>query len=225
MKYIIGLGGSIVCPEKINIGYLKRFKKLILSEIKKGSSFVIVVGGGGIAREYQKAGQLLGVSEKARDLLGIKASRLNAELLKVLFGKYAQPVVFDKRFKIKKINKSSLIIGSGWFPGRSTDWVSVQAAIDLNVSKVLFLGKPDYVYTSDFVKSKKAKPIKEIKWRDYFKIIPSEWSPGLSAPVDPVAARLAGRKKIKVIVAGGKDLANVRKILNNKSFKGTTLYD
>ena len=54
-------------------------------------------------------------------------------------------------------------------------------------------------------------------------MIPRRWSPGLRLPVDPVAARLAKRKKIKVIVANGKDLMNFEKILDGCKFKGTTL--
>jgi uridylate kinase len=86
------------------------------------------------------------------------------------------------------------------------------------------LGKPDYVYTANPDKVKNAKPIEKMSFKDYFKLIPKKWSPGLHAPVDPIAAKLAMKKKIKIIVASGKDLKNFEKILKREKFKGTTIY-
>jgi len=221
MKYVIGLGGSILCPEEINISYLKRFKKFIEKE-SINNKFVIIVGGGSVARKYQKAAKKFNVSSEKLDWLGILATKLNAELLKSSLVN-VNPILFDERFKVKSF-KYPLTVGSGWKPGWSTDYVAVQVAKDMNVDNILFLGKPEYVYTSDFSKDKSAKPIKEISWKEYFKIIPSKWEPGLCSPVDPVAARLAYKNKISLVVAGGRDLKNVKKILDKKPFKGTTLY-
>ena len=107
-------------------------------------------------------------------------------------------------------------------PGWSTDYVTVRVASDFKIKEVVLIGKPDYVYTSDFTKNKKAKPLKELNWKEYMNIIPSKWKPGMHAPVDPVASRLAKSKGIKVVVAG-KDLNNLRNILSGKKFKGTVI--
>jgi uridylate kinase len=71
---------------------------------------------------------------------------------------------------------------------------------------------------------KRAKPIESLTFKEYFKIATSKWEPGLSVPVDPTAARLAQIKGIKIIVASGSDLKNLGKILDNKKFKGTTVW-
>lgn len=205
MKYVIALGGSIMCPDEINTAYLRRFKKFIDKEVVQGKKFIIITGGGKTARNYQKAASKLNVSSDNRDWIGIRASQLNAELLMGI------------------LNNRFISIGGGQTPGRSTDWVAVKTAVDLNIKRVLLLGKPDYVYTADFEKDKNAKHIEQLSWKEYFKIIPSKWQPGLSVPVDPVAARLAQKKKIEVIVASGNDLNNVKKILEEKKFKGTTI--
>ena len=52
---VIALGGSIMYPEEIDISFLKKFKKFILNRLRDGSRFIIVVGGGRIARIYQDA--------------------------------------------------------------------------------------------------------------------------------------------------------------------------
>ncbi len=51
---VISLGGSLISTkEGINIGYLRRFKKLIEAQLKIGQRIFLVVGGGAICREYQ----------------------------------------------------------------------------------------------------------------------------------------------------------------------------
>lgn len=223
-KIVIALGGSIVCPREIDTNYLRQFYFLIKKEIKKGYKFVIVTGGGDVARNYQKSALLVNrVPNKERDWIGIYATYLNAHLLRGIFKKEAHPSIFNDRFKVKGFNGYPVIIGSGWSPGWSTDFVATQIAVDLNIEKILILGKPDYVYTKDPTKNKDAEKIEEIKWDKYLKMIPSRWRPGMSMPVDPVAARLAKKEKREIIVADGKNLSNLRKILRNKKFKGTSL--
>ncbi len=223
-KFIIVLGGSIVFPEKINTSFLRKFYLFIKKEIKKGNKFIIVCGGGKITRKYQKAAsKITKVLDEDKDWLGIHATRLNAHFLRTLFRKESDEVVFDNRFKVKGFGRDSIIIGSGWEPGWSTDFVAIQIAEDFKIDHVIILGKPAYVYTADFEKDRKARPIKRLIWKDYCQLIPSDWKPGLNTPVDPMAARLAERKNIKVIVADGKDLNNLGKILKGEKFKGTIL--
>jgi uridylate kinase len=224
-QFVIDLGGSAVYPKGgVDTAFLKQFYNFIRKKISAGYKFVIVVGGGQVARDYQEAaGEMMHINDEDKDWIGIHATRLNAHLLRTIFWDDANPVVFKERFKIKEFGKHSLIIGAGWEPGWSTDYVSVQIAADLGVDEVIILGKPDYVYTDDFTKNGNAKPIEKISWADYMKLIPNKWTPGMSVPVDPVAAKLAEKEKVKVIVANAHDLENVGNILEGKEFKGTIL--
>jgi len=223
-NFVISFGGSVICPDYINVKLLKTFGRFISREIKKGSRFIIVAGGGSLARKYQKAAfEINKASTEDRDWLGIQSTKLNALLLKSMFKKEAHPLLFDERFKIRSFGKYPIIIGCGWKPGWSTDFVTTQIAIDFKIKPVILLGKPDYVYTSNPDKNKGAKPIKKMSWKDYFKLIPKKWSPGLHAPVDPIAAKLAQKERFPVIIASGKDLNNFKKILSGKNFKGTLI--
>jgi len=225
LKFVVSFGGSVICPKEIDFKLLKKFYFFIEKQIKRGFRFIIVAGGGFPARAYQKAiSKIKKVSNKDKDWLGIEATKLNALLLKTIFKKYAHPILFDKRLKIKNFGKYPVIIASGWKPGWSTDFVTVQIALDFKINQAILLGKPDYVYTANPDEVKNAKPIEKMSFKDYFKLIPQKWTPGLHAPVDPIAAKLAMEKKIKVIVAGGKDLKNFEKILKGEKFKGTILY-
>lgn len=224
-KFIIDFGGSTLFPEKLDLKFLKKVQSFFDKQVKQKKKFIIICGGGFIARKYQNnISKLVKVSDTEKDWTGIYSTRLNSYFLKTILKKHSSPVLFDSRFKIKNFTKYPIIIGTGWQPGSSTDFVAVQIAVDFNIKDVIILGNNDYVYTADFKKYKDAKSLKEISWKDYLKIIPGKWKPGLHAPVDPVAALLAQKKKIKVIVAQGKDLNNFEKILNGEKFKGTIIH-
>lgn len=223
--HIISLGGSLVYPpEGINIPFLKKFYVFVRREIKKGGQFIIIVGGGSPARKFQEAAARFGhVTDEDRDWIGIHATRLNAQLLRTIFKHEAHPLILKRRGKVTAFDGHSLIIGAGWHPGWSTDFVAVQTAIDFGSHRVVNLGKADYVYTKDNQKFRNAKPIPQLTWRAYRRLIPKKWNPGLHAPIDPVAARLAEKESIEVIVTNGSDFKNLENILEGKAFKGTLI--
>jgi len=169
-KFVIALGGSIFFPKKIDIRFFKKFISFIKKRIKKGNKFIFIIGGGDIARKYQKGlEKIKKVSSEDKDWIGIYATRLNACLIKTIFRKEANPILLVQRFKIKKFDRYSVIIGAGWQPGWSTDFVAVQTAVDFKIKKVIILGRPDYVYTADPDEDKNAKPIKKLSWKKYLK--------------------------------------------------------
>jgi len=224
MDYIIALGGSIICPERVDVDFLKSFSFVIKERISLGDRFVVVCGGGSIARKYQESANLFGeISDEDKDWLGIYATYINSCFLKSIFKKEANPNIFSAPLKITSFENYKIIIGSGWSPGRSTDFVATQIAVDLKIGNILVLTKQDYIFDSDPEKNKDAKPIKLITWGDYKKIIPEIWSPGLSSPVDPVASDLAHREDKKMIVVNGKDLDNLNNIFSERDFKGTII--
>lgn len=223
--FVISLGGSVMVPDEIDEKFLKNFKTFILKKVKNGYKFLIITGGGKICRKYQQASQNISkASITQKDWLGIEVTKLNALLLKIILGKISHPTLLDSRKKIIGFGKYSVILGCGWVPGSSSDLDTIKTAIDFKTKTVINLGKPAYVYTSNPDKDPSAKPIIKITWKDYFKIIPKKWTPGMNAPFDPIAAKVAMKNKIKVIVANGRNLANLEKIMAGKDFQGTTIY-
>jgi len=222
-RFVLHLGGSVFCPNGVDIDYLKVFYSFIKKQIKKKRKFIIVVGGGSFARRYQSLADKVdsNVSDSNKDWIGIAATKMNAALLRAVFGKSAHHLIFDKRYKIKRFGHYSVIIGSGWKPGWSTDFVSFQIAIDFGIEEVIILSETNYIYTANPHKDKKAKIIKEITWKDYRNLIPKKWSPGMRVPIDPVAAKLAQRNRLKVVEINGKNFSNFEKLLDGKKFEGT----
>jgi len=225
---VIALGGSIMYPEEIDISFLKKFKKFILNRLRDGSRFIIVVGGGRIARIYQDAAhKVYKISDEDKDWLGIHSTRVNAHLLRTIFKDVANPVIIDSRAKMKSLSalggKYPVTIASGWRPGWSTDYISIAIAERFKVKEVVIAGKPAHVYDRDPHKYAGAKELHELTWKEYRKLIPSKWRPGLHSPVDPIGARLAEKKGIAAVIVDGKDLKNFEKMLSGKEFKGSII--
>jgi len=220
---VVALGGSIVYPESIDTQFIKNFRTLIRKFLKKKFQFVIVVGGGRLSRVFQDAAHKISrINDEDKDWIGIHATRLNAHLLRTVFRDVAEPVIFDGRHKMKKL-RCPLTIASGWRPGWSTDYVAVRLAADFGAKKVIVAGKPAFVYDKDPHTFKDARAIENLSWKEYRKLIPPMWKPGLHAPVDPVAARLGEKEGIKAIIVNGKDLKNFENLLNGKEFRGTVI--
>jgi uridylate kinase len=222
--YVISLGGSLVVPNKINIKFLSLFKNIIEKKIKENKKFIIIVGGGKTARNYQNAAKALTkVSNEDLDWLGIHATRINAHLLLTIFRKYAHFRIIKN--PKEKINfKEKILVAAGWKPGFSTDYDAVLLAKTYGSDTIINLTNVDYVYNKDPNKFKSAKPFKEISWKDYLKLIEQKWIPGMSAPFDPISSKLAQKFKFKVVILNGKKIKNLKNYLENKKFKGTIIY-
>jgi uridylate kinase len=221
---VISLGGSLIVPDEIQTAFLKQFKEFILKFIRKDYRFVIVTGGGSICRKYQKAAAIVSkLTDEDKDWLGIHATRLNAHLIRTIFKKEAYPVVLDSPHKPISPKKYPLYIASGWKPGWSTDFDAVILAKRLKAQKIVNLSNIDYIYDKNPKLFKDAKPIKEMKWPEYLKIVGTKWIPGMNAPFDPVASKIAKAAKMTVAFIKGTDLENLARVLTNKKFKGTII--
>lgn len=232
--HVIKLGGSLIVPSLSNAGgidvsYLKKLKALILSEIKKGRRFVIITGGGRTARVYQKAASgFIGVTKDDLDWLGIGTLTVNATLVRLLFKGIADSEVILKEpnaSSVERMKKSkfSVFISSGWEPGRSSDDDAVRLAKKFGAKDVIDAGDIAYVYDQDPKIKKNAKELPVLSWKGYKKLIPAVWTPGMSAPFDPVASRAAEKYGIQVKILNGKDILNMRKAISGKDFKGTVI--
>jgi len=228
--YIISLGGSLIFPETgIDWSFLKKFRSLIIKEIKKGNRFVIITGGGHICRVYQKAAsKITSITKEDQDWLGIHSTRLNAHLIKTIFRQYAHPRINKNprtKADLKKhfTHGEGLMVAAGWHPGWSTDFVATILAERLEAKTILNLSNIDYVYDKDPNKYKDAKKIKKINWVDFRKIVGTKWAPGLNTPFDPIASGQCQKLGLEVIIINGKKLNNLKNYFAEEKFIGTII--
>ncbi len=219
---VISLGGSVIYPDEIDTAYIRQFEDLIRSFVKQGYKFIIVTGGGRLARNFQKAANdLTKVTDYDSDWLGIHATRLNAQLLRTVFADICDHVIVDGPKKLGKM-KHPIVFGAGWRPGWSTDYVAVSIA-HAHGAPVVNMGTAAFVYSKDPSKYKSAKKFEMLTWQQYRKFIPKVWKPGLSTPLDPVAAGLAQESKLTTYIINGRDLKNLANLLRCKPWQGTTI--
>lgn len=226
---ILSVGGSIVAPEYPDTEFVKEFVKMIKDYLSnnKDDKLILVIGGGGPARIYQKAfREVADISETsevdAADWIGIMATRLNAQFIKASFGELCQnDVVTDPTIPLTFSGR--ILLAAGWKPGFSTDNDAVLLAEKFNADTVVNLSNIEKVYTDDPRKNPNAKPLDEISWEDFRKMVGDEWVPGKNCPFDPIASKKAQELKLTVICAGGKNIKNTLAILEGKPYIGTTI--
>lgn len=220
---IISLGGSLIAPDNIDTDFLKQFIGLIKDYATKGFKFVVICGGGKVARQYIDASLLIGKTTNIDlDWIGIASTRLNAELLRVGFGDLAyEKIIMDP--DMVPSTDMPIMLGAGWKPGNSSDLAAIHTAISVGAKKVINLSNIDYAYDKDPNIFPDAIKIKEMDWPSFRKILPKEWTPGLSSPFDPIAAEKAEQAGIEVAIMNGKNLENLKNYFDEQSFIGTVI--
>lgn len=221
---VMSLGGSMIIPaDGFNISFLKSFRKMISERVKKGNKFILVVGGGGTCRVYQKAiKKAVNLSAANLDWLGIYVTHLNARFTRFLFSDIAYPEVITNPTKKIKTSKSVIIAG-GWKPGCSTDNDAVLLAKVYGAKELINVSNIDYVYTADPHKDPKAKPLPRLTWKELRKIVGNKWNPGANVPFDPSAAREAQKFGLKVSFVKGTNLVELKKAISGLPTKGTVI--
>ncbi|MEK7450514.1 MAG: UMP kinase [Patescibacteria group bacterium] len=227
-RIVISVGGSLIVPNGgVDTDFLIKFNKFIRAQLAKNKNrqFFLIVGGGSTTRHYQKAArEVIGdkLTRDDLDWLGIHATRLNAHLIRTIFRDVAHHYIL-KHYEIIRKVEESVVVGSGWRPGWSTDFCAAMTCEDYNVKTIINLSNIDQVYDKDPNKFKNARPIDKISWKELRKLVGDEWIPGMHAPFDPIAAKKAQSLGIKAVIVNGSNFDNVENYLNGKKFIGTVI--
>ena len=223
---IISLGGSLIVPEEIDWRFVKNFKRVIGKKIKEGYRFIIITGGGKLARKYQEASQkVTKLAPDDRDWIGIHATRMNAHFIRTIFRENAHPRINKNPNDLEDFYnfKEDILVAAGWRPGFSTDYDAVLLAKYFKITKIINLSNIDFVYNKDPRKFPDAKKITGISWTDFRKMVGDKWDPGMNAPFDPIASQTAEEIGLEVAIMNGRGLKNLENYIEGKKFKGTVI--
>lgn len=219
---VISLGGSLIVPKKMDISFLEKFKKILRKHYKK-YRFVIVCGGGEIARKYISALKKEHKSKKAQSLAGIRATRTNAKFMMQFFGEDANSTLPYTMKEVKALLRKNNTVFCGGLRYKSeatSDTTTANLANFFNTS-LINITNVKGLYTSDPKTSKNAKFIPKISWKNFEKMaLKRKYKPGQHFILDAKAAILIKRYKILSYIMG-KNLRNLDKIINSKPFIGT----
>ena len=104
---VLSLGGSQIIPDDVNSKYLNEFKKTVIKH-KTRYKFIIVCGGGSIARIYIDGLKNIGSSEKLQSFAGISVTRTNARFMSYFFGSDNEEGIAHTMQEIKEMLKNFL---------------------------------------------------------------------------------------------------------------------
>lgn len=168
---VISLGGSLIVPEKVDLRILKNFKKVLKKNCQK-YKFVVVCGGGSVARKYISALKEINANEKLQSLAGISVTRTNARFMSYFFNQDPGKGIPHKMRHIKKYLKKQDIVFCGaleYKPHQTSDSTAADIAKKFN-SVFINLTNINGLYTDNPLTNKNAKFIPEISWENFNKI-------------------------------------------------------
>lgn len=222
---VISLGGSLIIPEKINYKFLNNFKKTLEKHYSK-YKFVIVCGGGVIARKYISTLKKEGRSAFELNQAGIRATRMNARFMMQFFGKEANDELPKDMKEVKSnLRKNNVVLCGALRYTKNSTSDSTSAAL-AHYLKTDFINMTNVkgLFTDNPKTDKKARFIQKISWKDFNKMAQKlKHKPGQHFVLDKNAAKLIKKHKITTCIIQDSD--NITKILKNKKFTGTLIQE
>ena len=220
---VLSLGGSLIIPDKINYKYLKNFKKTLLKHSEK-YKFIVVCGGGNIARKYMSVLKKEGLSEELQSYAGISSTRTNARFVSYFFNINQKGIPHTLRTLKKQIKKQPIVFcgALNYRPEQTSDTTAAKIAKELK-TRFINLTNVSGLFDKNPQKNNDAHLIKEISWKDFHKKASKiKYSPGQHFVLDQKSSRIIMEEKIPCYIIGN-EIKQLNSFLEGKEFKGTTI--
>ena len=141
---VLKIGGSILSPSFDNIfdfSYAKQLKESLLT-FSENNQFILITGGGHLARKYMALAKENGANEREIDWAGTSSNNHNAVMLRVAFGNsaYDKALTYDhiENNSLKEFDEEFLMVGANE-PGHSGDYDTVVMANNYNTDRIYIL--------------------------------------------------------------------------------------
>ena len=221
---VLSLGGSLIIPNNVDSNFLKKFKRLILQNTRS-HKFIIVCGGGSIARKYIAALRAEGLNERWQSFAGISATRMNARFMSYFFNKDPEFGIPHTMETLNKYIKKHDVVFCGaleYKPRQTSDSTAAEIAAHF---KTIFINLTNVrgLYDKNPKEHKDAKFIPRISWKELWKMSnKNKYKPGQHFVIDQTASGIILRHKIPTYVLG-KVLKQLEAVLHSKKFRGTLI--
>ncbi|WP_348607362.1 UMP kinase [Halobaculum rarum] len=206
MRVVLSLGGSVLAPE-LDAGRVAAYANAIERLVDEGCELGIVVGGGGVARDYIGAARELDANEVQLDQLGIDVTRVNARLLITALGPFVDPSpAHDYDEAADAVRRGDVSVMGGVTPGQTTDAVAAALGEYVDADLLVYATSADGIYDADPNVDETAEQFAEMTPEELVEVIvPMSRDAGASAPVDLLAAKLIQRAGMRTVVLDGHD--------------------
>jgi uridylate kinase len=209
VEKVFALGGSVI---KQKIEELEK----IATSIEQNPQFVAVTGAGHLKKHQEAVKEECTKAET--DLVGIKATRLNARTLQSL----TEDTYPEIPQTLEEVRKAAFSGGNvtmgGLNPGFSTDAVAAVVA-ELFDADLYLVKDVDGVYTEDPEENPEAEKIDEIKIEELTEMTSGENEPGVYSIVDETASKIIQRSNLNAKVFKG----TLENIENPEGAEGTKI--
>jgi len=221
---VLSLGGSLIIPDKIDLKFLKEFKET-LKKHTNNYKFIVICGGGSIARTYISALKENKANTKLQSLAGIGATRMNARFMSYFFNLEPSQGIPQKLRQIKRYLKKQDIVFCGaleYKPNQTSDSTSAEIAKYFK-TEFINLTNVSGLYDKNPKKYKNAKFIPKISWKNFNTMANKiKFQPGQHFVLDQSAAKIILENKITTYILG-QNMKQLDNLLKKKSFKGTII--
>ncbi len=219
-KVVVSIGGSILIPGNNDSEYITKLAEM-LKAVCNEAQIAIVVGGGKTARYYAETGRALGGNEYQLDILGIGATRLNAQLLSLALGDMPDRVSEDPRDLALRSSPGKIVVMGGTVPGHTTDAVAAMVAEAMGADRIVNATSVDAVYTDDPRKNPDAVKILGMTIDELGDIVYKEHGASKSSVFDPLGIKIAKENKIDIMIVDGRNINELRNAILGKKINGT----
>lgn len=219
-KVVVSIGGSVLIPGNNDSDYIARLAEMLISASKE-VQLAVVCGGGKTARYYASTGRELGGDTYQLDIMGIGATRLNAQLLGVALGDMPVRVPETVEETANASKPGKIVVMGGTEPGHTTDAVATMVAREMRADRVVNATAVDAVYTDDPRTNPSAERIPEMTIARLGEIVYKEHDASRSSVFDPLGVKIAEECHIDISMVDGRDLVELEKAILGKPFNGT----
>ena len=214
----ISLGGSIINPGDIDREFLQSFRDVVLHHHQQTQEkFIIICGGGKVARDYINASPE-NIPPGQRDLSGIMATWINAQLIAAWFQGYTPSKPSQDFYTfVNQIDDYPVLIAGGFLPGIKTDEDAALAADYFKSPYLINVTNVDGVYDSDPKKNPKAKKFVHLTYKEFIDLVQhDDVGPGASAPYTLIATKIAERSNCRLLIVK-KDITAIKEAIQGKN--------
>jgi uridylate kinase len=221
--FVISLGGSLIVPKSgIDNRFLLEFKSTI-KRLSRKFKFVIVCGGGSVARTYITSLRSQHVNEYLQSLMGISITRTNARFMSYLFDSDpTEGIPHDMKHVKSLLHKNDIVFCGAlrYAPHQTSDSTAVKLANFLSCP-FINMTNTDGLYSSDPRADKNALFISSVSAKDLNAMAnKSKFQPGQHFVIDQTAAKVVLDSQVESYIIG-KNIKNLVKLINGEKFKGT----
>ncbi len=210
----ISLGGSIINPGSIDRDFLQAFRELVIRHLEKtADKFIIICGGGKVARDYISASPE-GMAPGQKDLTGIMTTWVNAQLIASWFQGYTPTKPSQDFYNfVNQIDSYRVLVAGGFLPGIKTDEDAALCADYFKSPYLINVTNVDGVYNEDPRKNPHAKRFNHLSYKEFINLIQNEdVGPGASAPYTLIATKIAERSNCRLLIVK-KDISAIKQAI------------